>query len=288
MLYLSSADLRSYRQKTFRIQPTDRLKTPEEAIEFVNQRGFIFFWPIQRVTLPSLWTAVAGDRPVADQHDDPGHITWGWKDQLLGKKVWHYARILCHRNTIISLHLLPHFYALSPNYGDPQQDYLDQYRSGTLTLEARQVYEALLREGPLDTISLRKAARLSSTESTSRFNRALETLQMEFKILPIGVAQAGAWRYAFIYDLVHRHYPDLMDRSRPISENQARFEILRRYFESVGAASLIEIQRLFGWRKEDCLRTIQQLAHANILQTGVELENQKQAVFALSTFFRLS
>jgi len=286
MPHLSASTLDSYRQKIFRIRPEDRLRTLEEAIDFVNQRGFVFFWPIQRVNLPSLWVAAAGDRPVANEHDDPGHITWGWKDQLLGKKVWYYARILCRKNTIISLRLLPYFYALSPNFGDPEQDYLDQYHGGTLTLEAKQVYEALLREGALDTISLRKAARLSSPESTSRFNRALDTLQMEFKVLPVGVAQAGAWRYAFVYDLVHRHYPQLIDQSRPISEPQARFEILQCYFESVGAASPAEMERLFGWRKEDLQRTLQLLVSRNIIQPEIELQNRKEPVYALSTLIQ--
>jgi hypothetical protein len=282
MPFLSSATLNAYRQETFHTLPANRIRTLEEAVNFVNQRGFIFFWPIQGVILPSLWTAVAGDRPVADQHDDPGHITWGWKDQLLGKKVWYYARILCRRNTIISLRLLPCFYALSPNYGDPEQDYLDQYQNGTLTLESKLVYEALLREGPLDTISLRKAARLSSPESTSRFNRALDTLQMELKILPVGVAQAGAWRYAFIYDLVHRHFPELIEQSRPISENQGRYEILVNYFESIGAASFSEIQRIFRWGKNELQQALQQLVRDNHLLPEVELQNQKEPVYALN------
>lgn len=282
MPFLSSATLNAYRQETFHTLPANRIRTLEEAVNFVNQRGFIFFWPIQGVILPSLWTAVTGDRPVADQHDDPGHITWGWKDQLLGKKVWYYARILCRRNTIISLRLLPCFYALSPNYGDPEQDYLDQYQNGTLTLESKLVYEALLREGPLDTISLRKAARLSSPESTSRFNRALDTLQMELKILPVGVAQAGAWRYAFIYDLVHRHFPELIEQSRPISENQARYEILVNYFESIGAASFSEIQRIFRWGKSELQGALQQLVRDNHLLPEVELQNQKEPVYALN------
>lgn len=282
MPFLSSATLNAYRQETFHTLPANRIRTLEEAVDFVNQRGFIFFWPIQGVILPSLWTAVAGDRPVADQHDDPGHITWGWKDQLLGKKVWYYARILCRRNTIISLRLLPCFYALSPNYGDPEQDYLDQYQNGTLTLESKLVYEALLREGPLDTISLRKAARLSSPDNTSRFNRALDTLQVELKILPVGVAQAGAWRYAFIYDLVHRHFPELIEQSRPISENQARYEILVNYFESIGAASFSEIQRIFRWGKSELQQALQQLVRDNHLLPEVELQNQKEPVFALN------
>ncbi len=67
--------------------------------------------------MPSLWTAVAGDRPVADKHDDPGHITWGWKYKALGKKIWYYAKTLRKKATMISLEIAPYFYALSENYG---------------------------------------------------------------------------------------------------------------------------------------------------------------------------
>ena len=103
MSSLTSDQLNLYRQKTYRTLPDLRVKTIDQAVEFVNQRGFIFFWPIQDINLPSLWTAVNGDRPVPDEHDDPGHITWDWKDRMLGKRQWYYARTLRRRNTMISL-----------------------------------------------------------------------------------------------------------------------------------------------------------------------------------------
>src|SRR3972149_5049108 len=94
---------------------------------------FSYFWPIKDVTLPSLWAAVAGDRPVADAHDDPGHVTWGWKDSLLGARKWYYAKVLRKKATIIALDVAPYFYALSENYGDPRGDYLLQHEQGLLT-----------------------------------------------------------------------------------------------------------------------------------------------------------
>ena len=51
--------------------------------------------------------------------------------------------------------LLPCFYALSANYGE-LDDYLEQYRDGLLSIEARNVYEVLLREGALATSRLRQ------------------------------------------------------------------------------------------------------------------------------------
>lgn len=261
-----------------------RINTLEQAVEFVNKSGFIFFWPISGVPLPSLWTAAAGDRPVADAHDDPGHVTWGWKDSALGKGIWYYARILHHRNSIISLTDLPYFYALSPNYGDPGFDYLDQYQQGKLTLESKMLYEALLREGALDTISLRRASNMAGSGSETRFNRALDQLQGEFKVLPIGTAKVGAWRYAFIYDLTHRHFPELIDQARSITEKDARNYLTLRYLQMVGAISAKTIQKLFGWPLSTTLQTIELLADQKSIQTGVTFSNQTGEWVILTQF----
>ena len=97
-------------------RPNGRAFGAEAAGVAVNERGFIYFWPIKDITMPNLWVAVAGDRKVADAHDDPGHATWGWKDSMLGKRQWYYAKVLRKKATMISLKTAPFFYALSENY----------------------------------------------------------------------------------------------------------------------------------------------------------------------------
>src|SRR5512133_2770771 len=246
MVELTHDTINAYRSKTYRINPSSRIHDREEAVQFVNETGFIFFWPIQGIPLPSLWVAAAGDRPVADEHDDPGHITWGWKDELLGQGRWYYGRVLAHKNCMISLALLPNFYALSPNFGEPETDYLDDYHKGILPMEAKSVYEALLKEGPLDSISLRKAAHLSGAGSDSRFNKALEVLQTSFRIVPAGICNKGSWHYAFMYDLFHCQYADAMERSRTVSEQSARNQILRTYFRAIGACTERDLTSVFN------------------------------------------
>src|SRR5512140_32637 len=183
--------LQGLRARTFRLPPHKRLKSPKDALAFVNERGFTYFWPIKGILLPTLWVATAGDRPVPNDHDDPGNVTWGWKDDALGKKIWYYGKILRRKATFISMETAPYFYALSENYGSPEEDYLIAYREGRLTQAAKELYEALLEKGSMDTITLRKEARLLNAKE-SVFNRALEDLQMDFKILPMGIAEAGA------------------------------------------------------------------------------------------------
>lgn len=267
--------LAEYRAQTFRSTHDLRITSAARAIEFVNQRGFVFFWPIKGFLLPSLWVAAAGDRPVPDEHDDPGHVTWGWKDELLDKRVWFYTRFLRKRNTIISLQTIPYFYALSPNYGSPEEDYLIEYDEGRMPLETKLVYEALLKEGPMDTIALRRASHLAGPGSETSFNRALESLQVSLRILPVGISQAGAWHYSFMYDLVHRHFPDLIEQARPVSEYEARRVLLEQYFRSMGAASLHDAARLLGWRQEDVQYTADKLVAEGKLMAGMVVSGEK-------------
>ena len=268
---LSIERLAAFRAETFRLNR--RISSPDEALAWVNQRGFVYFWPIKGITFPSLWVTVAGERPVADAHDDPGHITWGWKDNALDKRIWYYAKVLRKKATLISLEVAPYFYALSENYGSPEEDHIIAYQEGRMTSAAKQVYEALL-DGPLNTIDLRKAAHMTSKSSDTEFNRALEVLQTDFKILPVGVAQAGSWNYAFIYAITAWHYPDLPEKARGISESAACEKLIRLYFQSVGAAQARDVEKLFGWGREVTQRAVKRLVDGGQITSGVRLEKQ--------------
>lgn len=282
MKTLTQEQIQTYRASTFNLLPGKQLKTRDEAVEYVNQRGFVFFWPIRNVLLPSLWTAVAGDRPVADAHDDPGHVTWGWKDALVGSHQWYYGKILRKRSTMVAMAVAPYFYALTENYGSPEEDHLTLYEQGRLTMEARQVYEAILDHGPLDTIALRKAARLSSQESEGRFNKALTDLQSDFKLVPVAVTQAGAWRYAFAYDIVARHYPEIVEAARFIGEVDARTTLAQHYFRAVGVAQPRQLTSMFGWYPRQTESTIQRLVETGFLQRDVQVEQQPGEWVALT------
>lgn len=273
--------IKNYRDRTFRLLPGLHLHDREQAVDYANERGFIFFWPISGIEFPSLWAAVAGNRPVADFHDDPGHVTWGWKDSLLGQHRWYYAKVLRKKATIISLESLPYFYALSENYGSPEEDYLTLYEQGRLTQEAKAIYETLLDNGPLDTIALRREARLSSPESEGRFNKAITDLQADFKVVPVGVTDSGAWHYAFAYDITTRHFPEIIEMAQPISEVQARMKLGELYFRTMGAAQARDLAKLFGWLPVQIERTLARLVEAGIINGGLSIDKQPGEWFGL-------
>lgn len=267
--------VKTYRAETYRMRRDLRIDTLEQAVEHVNDRGFVFFWPISNVVMPSLWAAVVGDRPVPNTHDDPGHVTWGWKDSALGEGLWYYGKILRRRATMISLKVAPYFYALSENFGSPEEDYIGQYRDGAMTLEAKIIYETLLREGPLNAVALRRATSMIDVKSSYRFNRGLDELQSDFKVMPIGVAEAGAWNYAFIYECVHRHHPEFLELAQGIKISEAQCYLVELYFKSVGAVTLSDIVKVFWWPRREVELAVDTLVKANVLRDDVQVVGQK-------------
>jgi len=274
---VKAEDILRQREYNYHRTPERRLCTVEEARAFVEEVGFCHFWPIKGVESPNLFHAIAGRvRPVPMEHDDPDiSKCWGWKDHALDKKWWYYGKFLRRRATLISLAELAYFYALSENYGD-LDDYLQEYADGLMTAEAKAIYEALLEHGPLDTIRLRREARMSAQSAKSRFDRALVELQVGLKVLPVGVAEAGAWRYAFVYELLPRWFPDVPEQARAIKRSKARRVLVERHLDNVVAADRKMIGKVFHvlkWTPAELDRTIDML-----LQEGVVREVQVEGL----------
>jgi hypothetical protein len=275
---MESEDIQRQREFNYRRTARRRLRTVEEARVFVKDVGFCHFWPIQGAELPNLFHAIAGRvRPVPNEHDDPDiGKCWGWKDQSLDKKWWYYGKLLRRRATFVSLEMLPYFYALSENFGD-LCDFIQEYEDGKLTAEAKAIYEAILENGPLDTVRLRREARMSAESAKSRFDRALVELQVGLKVLPVGVAQAGAWNYAFIYEILQRHFPDLPEQARSIGRGEARRMLVQRYLDNVVAADRKMIGQIFHvlkWTPREMERTIAVLIEEGVIRE-MEIERMK-------------
>jgi hypothetical protein len=263
----------SQREIRYHRTPERRVHTLDEAKGFLSEVGFCHLWPIQNIEMPNLFHAIAGRaRPVPHAHDDADlSACWGWKDDSLGKRWWYYGKMLRRKATLISIDMLPFFYACTENYGD-LDDYLQEYQAGTLSSEAKQIYEALLSHGPLDTIRLRRESWMSAESSKSRFERALVELQVGLKVLPIGVAEAGAWDYAFIYDIVQRHFPDLPEQARQIKRSTACRALISRYLDNTISIDRDMVRRVFhvlNWTRTELERTI-----AGMLQEGTIREAQ--------------
>jgi uncharacterized protein YcaQ len=80
---------------------------------------------------------------------------------------------------------------------------------------------------------------------------------------------------------VTRQYPELPELARPIQENQARQELARLYFHSVGAAQQADLVRLFGWTPAQASRVVTALAEAGEICMNMSIANQPGEWIAL-------
>lgn len=264
--------------------PELRVHTEEEALAFVNEIGFCFLFGAQSVEIPTLWAAICGERrPLPRHHHDPDlGRAWSWKDSLPARGAIYYGKLLRGKPTLVSLDLLPTFYALSPNYGEID-DYLTQYEEGNLSVEAKNVYEVLLREGAMATSRLRQLAGLSGGGANARrFERAIADLQMEFKIVKVGTSDANRWGYAYVYDLFLRRFPDVPALARKISTGDAMDALLLRYLRNVVAQTERAARRLFRWDGWEWDRLIERLRERKLIRRDVRVEGLRSPCLALT------
>ena len=146
------------------------------------------------------------------------------------------------------------------------------YHDGKLSVEAKQVYETLLQIGALPTSRLRREAALSGKSNANRFDRALAELQMDFRITRVAISDANRWGYCYVYDLLPRHFPEVVASAREISGRQARETILLRYLQVVVAATAAEVARLFGWQPGEVDRLADRLAQEGRLHKDVHID----------------
>jgi hypothetical protein len=267
-------EIEAIRDLRYHRTPALRVRMEEEARRFVDEVGFCFLFGDKTVEMPTVWEAVCGaQRPVPNHHHDADlGRTWSWKDSLPSRGEIYYGKLLRGKPTLVSLELLPHFYALSPNYGDIE-DYIEEYQSGKLTVEAKNVYEALMREGAMATSRLRQLAGLAGGGANARrFDRALKELQIEFKIVKVGISEASRWGYAYVYDLFLRRFPELPEVAHKISSDQAMDTLLLRHLHNVVAQPEKALQRLFRWDDWEWERLVERLANQGLIRRDVTIE----------------
>src|SRR6266849_3170397 len=90
-----------------------KVKTPAEAVRYLDAVGYCMLFPVKNVALPSLYYAVARKKMRPEPHwDQYIQKVWTWKDQLGKKRLALYAKYFRGRGTFISLKVLPHFLAM--------------------------------------------------------------------------------------------------------------------------------------------------------------------------------
>ena len=126
----------------------------------------------------------------------------------------------------------------------------------------------MLREGPLHAIELKRKVNLYGDALKAKFDKAITELQTGLKILPVGVAEAGAWRYAFIYDLMSRWLPNVSLAARELTRSEARVRLLSQHLSNVICLTPKAISSAFGWKVNETQTTIDKLIEQGRAEFG--------------------
>src|SRR3990172_6597793 len=235
VLTLTPAAVTRYRRALLR---PHRVHTRQGALRFINTLGFCFAFTGGPGGLPGLFDVLA-TRSI----DRMWSWAWQWKDEMATARRVHYGKVIRRKPSYIALTMLPAFYALSGNVGEPD-DHLQAYREGRLSLLAKTLYEQILAEGPVSTWTLRRRF-VPRGESGARFHRALDDLQE--RLLVAKVAEEEEWRNGFIWDAFHRWMPETVKAAGRLTSEAAAGAVLDRYVRIVGAAATTDIEATFGW-----------------------------------------
>src|SRR6267143_6608644 len=237
----------------YEIRPSARLRTAADAMRFIETVGFCVLFPVKNVPLPSLYYAVSRRADV--RWDKYAQLIWKWKDELPKKRRAFYGKYFKGRGSFISLKFLPQFLATHGTAIEPREAEAF-YQTGRVSHDARELWLALAKHGPLPTLELRHASKMESQAGNKRFKRAMLELQGLLIVTHSGAEQETAAWASNRFDLVARSFPQQVRQARRISEEDARTAIAAKYCTLYPAASSVQVARLFGWTKAQAVTAL--------------------------------
>ena len=229
------------------------------AVSFVNRAGIALTFSAADVVLPSLWEAIAGPGPLEwAVRDEDGKFEsftpemqklWRWKDELPEKKLVCVGRYIKSHSCLISLELLPSFYAQTGRRGRPG----DHRSVETLSPLEKEVAEAISEQGPSSAPEVRK---LLNADKKS-VDKAVTALQKQFVLTHAGANTKGPGWAATNFDLLTRRFGDALS-NLPDAETGRR-QIAAKVMSSATELSAADLAAALAWKRSDATAILQSL-----------------------------
>ena len=244
---LQGADLEAQRRHRFRQSPSRRVRSERAALAFVEDVGLCSTFYRFPDGLACLWEAVAGRAkprwPRRSHHDAAIGLTWELKDTLPARRAVYYGKLLKGRPVLVALDLFPAFYALKRGR-QRARAYRVEYEAGRLSLTAKRVMDALVREAPQYTRGLRAECFMLEPAKTREFERAIAELQQGLWVAKTEERYEPSFSYR--WDLVERWLPEAVAEGRRLSRAVALRELVSRYLRGARYTTPLRVARLLG------------------------------------------
>ncbi len=274
--------IESRRDKIYRRTPELALQTRQQTLKFIEKVGFCLLYGsgAESLEIPCIWNAVAGMRDPIDpsrRHGEPQHeFVTDLRGVLPSGRTVFYGKVLQGRPTAVSLELLPYFLALVQRVGG-KDEYMSEYRHGRLTPVAKEIMEVLSESSPVETKGLKLAVVGRARSRSSAFEKAMNELQSRMFIVNVAntyEAAAPAW------ETVYKAFGRQLRRARALSADEAREEIIHKYFQSQIVSSVQSIHRTFGWRKQTIFKALGGLMEKGKISANVKVDGRNSKFYA--------
>ena len=226
-----------------------RVRSIARAGAFVEDVGFALLFPSERVLVPSLWEAVAGEdaEPFATGMDVDEQRVWSWKDEFPRRRLAWYGNFVAGRGSFLSPSLLRWLY--------PAGGGTDDHSDLDLSLTAHEIATALA-EGPLPSARLR-----ALVGDRNRYQRAALELQRKLLVTTAGVQEQTSGWPSTVLDLTCRRFD--------VGGGQDHLAAAELFVGVVLDASVRDLAVAFRWPVAEARGHLDELAaSARVVQSG--------------------
>jgi hypothetical protein len=248
------------------------VRTAAAALAFVEAVGVCSTFFRFPDGVACLWEAVVGRAkprwPRRSHHDDGVGLTWRLKDELPAARRVYYGKLLRGRPVLVALDVFPAFYALVRGR-QRARDYRAEYEAGRMSLTARRLMDALVREHPQYTRELRASTFLLDPGRTREFERAMAELQQGLWVVKTEERYEPTFSYR--WDLVEAWLPELVGEGRRLRRGAALDRLIARYVGGAAFTSERHLARLLGLPRAEVGGAILRLTRTGaVLETPIE------------------
>lgn len=242
------------RWETFGHRRAQCLKSPEDQVRFIQQRGFVLLFPVHGLRYPSLLEATVG-RPLLDfAWDERARSMSTWHAQTLRSRKVGQSAVLAGQACVVSPNYLAQFFRVSELRGEATDcDRLKE--AGNVGTDVVDLVKAIAAKGPMAVETLAQCCGMGQAAAQPRFTKAIAEARRHLLIVEVDTIEGKEGPAQAVYDLLPRVFPDVVKKAQTLSAQAAREHIVCRYLRNVLLDAAHEMARVLGWPESLVLST---------------------------------
>jgi len=260
---------RALRVREHRLKPALRLRTVEDAVDFIHARGIVSM--LGGNELPGLVSALMGREWKPTGKGFTSWLDW-WSIQISGKNAGHLVADMGRRNDIIATRIFRNSKTFVSNRLWPTLDPIIRHYQGLaekrkiLSQLEWKILQTLGEKGPTRTDRLRPILKLEGKQHTSRFHGALTQLENHGLIMGYEDPKPEKHLHASIWHLWGQRVslPD----TPAFTREKALADLLEKTIDACVFAEEKQLRKWFGWNGDLMNAKNELVAKGRILRAG--------------------